>query len=104
MSFPDSPFELFMPYPPAGDQPVAIEKLVEGVRERVGVPVLIKIAPQQRALHARVRAGGRVEARLAGRQVQHVLCQLALQKAAGIGTGRADQAPVVQAQHTIDKG
>jgi excinuclease ABC subunit B len=33
LSFPDSPFELYMPYPPAGDQPVAIEKLVEGVRD-----------------------------------------------------------------------
>ena len=33
VSFPGSPFELFMPYPPAGDQPVAIEKLVEGVRD-----------------------------------------------------------------------
>src|SRR5918996_1426473 len=33
ISFPDSPFELFMPYPPAGDQPLAIEKLVEGVRD-----------------------------------------------------------------------
>jgi excinuclease ABC subunit B len=31
ISFPDSPFELFLPYPPAGDQPQAIEKLVEGV-------------------------------------------------------------------------
>ncbi|MBG9386754.1 excinuclease ABC subunit UvrB [Caenimonas sp. DR4.4] len=33
MSFPDSPFELFLPYPPAGDQPAAIDKLVEGVRD-----------------------------------------------------------------------
>src|SRR5574343_739825 len=33
VSFPDSPFELFQPYPPAGDQPTAIEKLVEGVRD-----------------------------------------------------------------------
>ncbi|MES2784219.1 MAG: excinuclease ABC subunit UvrB [Pseudomonadota bacterium] len=33
ISFPDSPFELFMPYPPAGDQPGAIDKLVEGVRD-----------------------------------------------------------------------
>jgi excinuclease ABC subunit B len=33
ISFPDSPFELFLPYPPAGDQPAAIEKLVEGVRD-----------------------------------------------------------------------
>lgn len=33
ISFPGSPFELFMPYPPAGDQPQAIEKLVEGVND-----------------------------------------------------------------------
>ena len=33
ITFPDSPFELFLPYPPAGDQPAAIEKLVEGVRD-----------------------------------------------------------------------
>ncbi|VTU32791.1 Excinuclease ABC subunit B [Variovorax sp. PBL-H6] len=31
--FPDSPFELYQPYPPAGDQPGAIEGLVEGVRD-----------------------------------------------------------------------
>ncbi|MCW5220821.1 excinuclease ABC subunit UvrB [Verminephrobacter aporrectodeae subsp. tuberculatae] len=29
--FPDSPFELFQPYPPAGDQPEAIAKLVQGL-------------------------------------------------------------------------
>jgi excinuclease ABC subunit B len=33
VSFPGSPFELFQPYPPAGDQPEAIDKLVEGVRD-----------------------------------------------------------------------
>ncbi|WP_287877906.1 excinuclease ABC subunit UvrB [Acidovorax sp.] len=31
--FPDSPFELFQPYPPAGDQPEAIAKLVEGLQD-----------------------------------------------------------------------
>jgi len=31
--YPDSPFELFQPYLPAGDQPQAIDKLVEGVRD-----------------------------------------------------------------------
>ncbi|WP_295371577.1 excinuclease ABC subunit UvrB [uncultured Pseudacidovorax sp.] len=31
--YPDSPFELFQPYPPAGDQPKAIEQLVEGVQD-----------------------------------------------------------------------
>ncbi len=33
LRFPDSPFELFQPYPPAGDQPEAIDKLVEGLRD-----------------------------------------------------------------------
>ncbi len=32
-SFPDSPFQLFMPYPPAGDQPTAIAGLVEGLED-----------------------------------------------------------------------
>ena len=32
-SFPGSPFELFQPYLPAGDQPQAIVKLVEGVND-----------------------------------------------------------------------
>jgi excinuclease ABC subunit B len=31
--YPDSPFELFKPYEPAGDQPEAIVKLVEGVND-----------------------------------------------------------------------
>ncbi len=31
VSYPGSPFELFMPYQPAGDQPTAIAQLVEGV-------------------------------------------------------------------------
>ncbi len=33
VTFPGSPFELFQPYPPAGDQPTAIEQLVEGVQD-----------------------------------------------------------------------
>ena len=33
LSFPGSPFELFLPYPPAGDQPEAIRQLVEGVND-----------------------------------------------------------------------
>ncbi|MBO9678181.1 MAG: excinuclease ABC subunit UvrB [Acidovorax sp.] len=31
--FADSPFQLFQPYPPGGDQPEAIAKLVEGVQD-----------------------------------------------------------------------
>ena len=33
VKFPGSPFELFQPYPPAGDQPTAIEGLVTGVQD-----------------------------------------------------------------------
>jgi excinuclease ABC subunit B len=33
LTFPDSPFELYQPYPPAGDQPRAIDQLVEGVQD-----------------------------------------------------------------------
>ena len=33
VNFADSPFQLFQPYPPAGDQPAAIAKLVEGVQD-----------------------------------------------------------------------
>jgi excinuclease ABC subunit B len=33
LKFADSPFELYQPYPPAGDQPAAIEKLVDGVND-----------------------------------------------------------------------
>ncbi len=33
VTFPGSPFELYQPYPPAGDQPGAIDKLVEGVND-----------------------------------------------------------------------
>ena len=33
VTFPDSPFQLWQPYPPAGDQPKAIAQLVEGVRD-----------------------------------------------------------------------
>ena len=33
VSFPDSPFKLYQPYPPAGDQPVAIDQLVEGIND-----------------------------------------------------------------------
>jgi excinuclease ABC subunit B len=33
VNYPDSPFELYQPYPPAGDQPEAIRQLVEGVTD-----------------------------------------------------------------------
>jgi excinuclease ABC subunit B len=33
VSYPGSPFELFMPYQPAGDQPTAIAQLVDGIND-----------------------------------------------------------------------
>ncbi len=33
VTFPGSPFELFQPFPPAGDQPTAIAQLVEGIQD-----------------------------------------------------------------------
>ena len=33
VTYPGSPFELYQPYPPAGDQPTAIAQLVEGIHD-----------------------------------------------------------------------
>ena len=33
VSYPGSPYQLFQPYPPAGDQPTAIAQLVEGLND-----------------------------------------------------------------------
>ena len=41
--FADSPFELFQPYPPAGDQPAAIEKLVEGIQDGESFQTLLGV-------------------------------------------------------------
>ncbi len=41
--FPDSPVELFQPYPPAGDQPEAINKLVEGLRDGEAFQTLLGV-------------------------------------------------------------
>jgi excinuclease ABC subunit B len=43
VSFPDSPFQLFMPYPPAGDQPTAIAQLVEGVNDGLSFQTLLGV-------------------------------------------------------------
>ena len=43
VQFPDSPFQLFQPYPPAGDQPTAIEQLAEGVRDGEAFQTLLGV-------------------------------------------------------------
>ena len=41
--FPDSPFQLFQPYPPAGDQPAAIDQLVEGLQDGLTFQTLLGV-------------------------------------------------------------
>src|SRR5512139_508762 len=43
VSFADSPFQLFQPYLPAGDQPAAIAQLVEGVRDGLSYQTLLGV-------------------------------------------------------------
>ena len=43
VSFPDSPFRLYQPFEPAGDQPAAIEKLVEGVHDGLSFQTLLGV-------------------------------------------------------------
>ena len=43
IQFPDSPFQLFQPYPPAGDQPAAIDKLVEGINDGLMFQTLLGV-------------------------------------------------------------
>jgi excinuclease ABC subunit B len=43
ISFPDSPFQLFQPYLPAGDQPAAIEQLVEGINDGLAYQTLLGV-------------------------------------------------------------
>ena len=41
--FDDSPFQLFQPYPPAGDQPAAIAQLCEGLRDGLAYQTLLGV-------------------------------------------------------------
>jgi len=43
VAFPDSPFELFQPYPPAGDQPTAIAQLCEGIGDGLSYQTLLGV-------------------------------------------------------------
>ena len=43
VSYPDSPYELFQPFPPAGDQPVAIEQLIGGLDDGLKYQTLLGV-------------------------------------------------------------
>ena len=43
VSYPGSPFQLFQPYPPAGDQPEAIDALVEGINDGLTFQTLLGV-------------------------------------------------------------
>ncbi|HEX2605134.1 MAG TPA: excinuclease ABC subunit UvrB [Oxalicibacterium sp.] len=43
VTFPDSPYRLYQPFPPAGDQPAAIDKLVEGINDGLFFQTLLGV-------------------------------------------------------------
>ena len=43
VTFPNSPFRLFQPFPPAGDQPTAIAQLVEGIEDGLAYQTLLGV-------------------------------------------------------------
>ena len=43
VEFADSPFKLFQPYAPAGDQPTAIDGLIEGIRDGLSFQTLLGV-------------------------------------------------------------
>src|SRR5690554_8187109 len=43
VQFPGSPFQLYQPYPPAGDQPAAIDALVEGLNDGLMCQTLLGV-------------------------------------------------------------
>ena len=43
VTFPDSPYRLHQPFPPAGDQPLAIDKLVEGIEDGLSFQTLLGV-------------------------------------------------------------
>jgi excinuclease ABC subunit B len=43
VTFPNSPFRLFQPFPPAGDQPTAIARLVEGIDDGLSFQTLLGV-------------------------------------------------------------
>ena len=43
LTFPDSPFRLHQPFPPAGDQPTAIAQLVEGLEDGLSYQTLLGV-------------------------------------------------------------
>ena len=43
VTFPNSPFRLFQPFPPAGDQPNAIARLVEGIEDGLSFQTLLGV-------------------------------------------------------------
>src|SRR6218665_1970132 len=43
VTFPDSPFKLHQPFPPAGDQPTAIDGLCEGINDGLSFQTLLGV-------------------------------------------------------------
>ncbi len=71
VSYPNSPFELYQPYPPAGDQPEAINKLVEGVNDGEVFQTLLGVTGSGKTFTM-----ANVIARLGGRRERFAITRL----------------------------
>ena len=67
VTFPNSPYSLEQPYPPAGDQPTAIAQLVEGIQDGLSFQTLLGVTGSgktevylQLIAEARRRGGGAI--------------------------------------------
>ena len=58
VTFEGSPFQLYQPYPPAGDQPTAIQTLVEGVEDGLSFQTLLGVTGRARPSRWRTRSRG----------------------------------------------
>ncbi len=43
VTFPNSPFQLYQPFPPSGDQPEAVDKLIEGLNDGLAYQTLLGV-------------------------------------------------------------
>ena len=51
VTFPNSPFELHQPFPPSGDQPEAIDRLVEGIEDGLSYQTLLGVTGSGKTVH-----------------------------------------------------
>ena len=53
VTFQNSPFELHQPFPPSGDQPEAIDRLVEGIEDGLSYQTLLGVTGSGKIMRAK---------------------------------------------------